>query len=214
MSIYKKLLNVKKKVPYIQKDKQSFQYSYATPSAVLGTLNPLLNDEGLILKTEVLSAVSTRVLIKTKEDKVKTVRANKLEGIEGKKEFLDVYETLYDLDLRFTWVDIETGEKDENLFFASGMNGDEKGVGSALTYGERYFMLKYFNIPTDDDDPDAFQAKNMTEEDLKKEALKALENAKTADEVGGIWAKYTSLKKDEEFKSLVTKLGSKLKEKK
>ncbi|MNP04955.1 ERF superfamily protein [compost metagenome] len=35
----------------------------------------------------------------------------------------------------------------------------EKGVGKALTYGEKYFILKFFNIPTDKDDPDTFQKK-------------------------------------------------------
>ena len=63
MGIYKKLLAVKTKVPYLQKDKKSFQYSYATPSLVLGVFNPLLNDAGLLLKTEVLSMTSERVLV-------------------------------------------------------------------------------------------------------------------------------------------------------
>jgi hypothetical protein len=57
--------------------------------------------------------------------------------------------------MRFTWIDTETGEKDENLFGANGMNDFDKGVGSAMTYGERYFLLKYFHIPTDADDVDA-----------------------------------------------------------
>jgi len=56
--------------------------------------------------------------------------------------------------MRFTWVDCETGDKDENLFGANGQNDWDKGVGSALTYGERYFLLKYFHIATDEDDID------------------------------------------------------------
>jgi hypothetical protein len=160
--LFKKLLEVKKKVPYLQKDKKSFQYSYATPSKVLGTLNPLLNDAGLLLKSEVISATHQRVFVKHKKDKTSG-------------EFIDVYETLYDLELRFTWVDVDTGDKDENMFFASGLNGDEKGVGSALTYGERYFLLKYFNIPTDDDDPDSFQEKQMSEDEKKEEVNKKKE---------------------------------------
>ena len=56
--------------------------------------------------------------------------------------------------MRFTWIDCETGEKDENLFGANGQNEWEKGLGSALTYAERYFLLKYFHIATDEDDID------------------------------------------------------------
>jgi hypothetical protein len=45
-------------------------------------------------------------------------------------------------------------------FYAQGVDiAGEKGVGKALTYGEKYFLLKTFNIATDKDDPDAFQEK-------------------------------------------------------
>jgi len=197
MSIYKKLLEVKKKVPYLQKDKQSFQYSYATPSLVLGVFNPLLNEAGLLLKTEVLSMSSERVLVKSKEDKARTKKhkpqvkdniGNIIDiGQPAEMAFIDVYETLYALEMRFTWVDVETGEKDVNLFFASGLNGDEKGVGSALTYAERYFFLKYFNVPTDSDDPDSFQEKHLSEEQkekIKNDSLeKSLRSVKTLEEL-------------------------------
>ena len=56
--------------------------------------------------------------------------------------------------MRFTWIDSETGETDINLFGANGQNDWEKGLGSALTYAERYFILKYFHISTDEDDID------------------------------------------------------------
>ena len=52
------------------------------------------------------------------------------------------------------FVYVETGEKDENLFGANGQNDWEKGLGSALTYAERYFLLKFFHIATDEDDID------------------------------------------------------------
>src|SRR5690606_6435660 len=39
-------------------------------------------------------------------------------------------------------------------FGANGQNDWEKGLGSALTYGERYFLLKFFHIATDEDDID------------------------------------------------------------
>lgn len=56
---------------------------------------------------------------------------------------------------RFTWVDTETGEKLEQMFSANGMNSWDKGLGSALTYAERYYLLKTFHIATDSDDVDA-----------------------------------------------------------
>lgn len=56
--------------------------------------------------------------------------------------------------MKFTWIDSDTGEKDENIFGANGQNDWEKGLGSALTYAERYFFLKFFHIATDEDDID------------------------------------------------------------
>lgn len=126
-------------MPKLVKNEKGFNFKYANPSLVLGTLNPLLNEEGVFLKSEIVSVRSERVEVKTKS---------------GEKT-----ETLYHLDMLFTWVDVEDGEEDSCRWSASGMNGDEQGLGSALTYAERYFMLKFFNIPTDEDDPDALTVK-------------------------------------------------------
>ena len=167
MSIYKKLLEIKKQVPYIKKDKakgNGLQYSYASPDAVLGTLNPLLNDAGIFLKTEIIKSTSTRIFEKQKGI---DVYINK----QPQGVIIDVHETLFDVDFRFTWIDTDTDEREVCLFSASGVNGDEKGLGSAMTYAERYFLLKTFNIPTGDDDPDAFQTKHLSADD--KKALEA-----------------------------------------
>jgi hypothetical protein len=55
----------------------------------------------------------------------------------------------------------------------------EKGVGKAMTYAEKYFMLKFFNIPTDKDDPDSFQDK-LDKEDKEDKAPKQQAKTTTA----------------------------------
>jgi hypothetical protein len=139
MSIYSKLLNIQQKINGLGKDKQSNNYSYVTGSKVLGEIKPLMNELGLILKQEVLSIENTRQDYKT--------------GV-GTQYEKPKSEILSKVMMRFTWIDCETGEKDENLFGANGQNEWEKGLGSALTYAERYFLLKYFHIATDEDDID------------------------------------------------------------
>ena len=140
MSLYKKLLEVQKKVIGLGKDKKSFGYDYVTGSKVLEHIKPILNEHGILLKQEVLSVEKERIDYKAKS---------------GEKS-----EMLYSVYQKFTWVDADTGEKDENTFFSSGMNDWEKGLGSALTYAERYFLLKYFHIATDEDDIDNTARKN------------------------------------------------------
>lgn len=197
MSIYKKLLEIKKQVPYIKKDKakgNGLQYSYASPDAVLGTLNPLLNEAGIFLKTEIIKSTSTRIFEKQKGI---DVYINKVpQGV-----IIDVHETLFDVDFRFTWIDTETDEREVCLFSASGVNGDEKGLGSAMTYAERYFLLKTFNIPTGDDDPDAFQTKHLTADE--KKAIEA-EQKQKAEEV----AKIEAEKKQTALNIFIKKIGS------
>ncbi|WP_099368111.1 ERF family protein [Sphingobacterium sp. 1.A.4] len=132
--IYPKLHKIQKKINGLGKDKQAFGYKYVTGDKVLEHVKPMMNELGLLLKQEVLSIDNSRQDYNTKN---------------GAKS-----EILSKVDMRFTWIDIETGEKDENLFGANGQNDWDKGVGSALTYAERYFLLKFFHIATDEDDID------------------------------------------------------------
>lgn len=137
--IYNKLLEIQKRVMGLGKDKRSNAYEYVTGSKVLEHIKPLMNEFSLILKQEVLSIDNVRQDYKT--------------GI-GTQYEKPKSEILSKVMMRFTWIDCESGEKDENLFGANGQNDWEKGLGSSLTYAERYFLLKFFHIATDEDDID------------------------------------------------------------
>jgi hypothetical protein len=149
MGIYQKLLKIQQKINGLGKDKTTYSYKYVTGSKVLGEIKPLMNELGLLLKQEVIEIENSRQDYKTKNG--------------------DKSEILSKVMMRFTWVDVETGETDVNLFGANGQNDWEKGLGSALTYAERYFLLKYFHIATDEDDIDNDQRK--TTEPVKKEVF-------------------------------------------
>jgi hypothetical protein len=148
MNIYKKLLEIQKSVKGLSKDKKSHNYDYVTGNKLLSFIKPLMDEQGLILKQEVLSIDNERQDYKTKY---------------GEKS-----EILSKVMMRFTWIDCESGEKDENLFGANGQNDWEKGLGSALTYAERYFLLKYFHIATDEDDIDNPKRKKEQAKQLLK----------------------------------------------
>lgn len=134
MAIYQKLLEIQKGIAGLAKDGKAYGYEYVTGSKLLKELRPLMDKHGIILKQEVLSVTNTRQDYRTKTGE--------------KSEILSL------VQMRFTWIDTETGEKDENLFSANGQNDWDKGIGSALTYGERYFLMKFFHIATDEDDID------------------------------------------------------------
>ena len=134
MSIYRKLHTLQTKIKGLGKDKSSHNFQYVTGNKLLSHIRPLMDELGLLLKHEVLSVENTRIDYKTK--------------------YAEKSEILSAVSMRFTWVDVDTGETDVNLWSANGQNDWEKGLGSALTYGERYFLMKYFHIATDEDDID------------------------------------------------------------
>lgn len=154
MNIYQKLIAVRKSVPYIQKADSGAQYNYTGSSRVLAAVRDKLDELGLLL----IPAVTNHNLL--------------LSEIEFKNESGNATKrtTTYftELEMTMTWVNAENPEeKIECGWYAQGVDiAGEKGVGKALTYGEKYFMLKFFNIPTDKDDPDAFQAKHEPEEKM------------------------------------------------
>jgi len=147
LNLYQKLLYIQTKINGLGKDKSTYQYKYVTGDKVLGEIKPLMNQLGLILKQEVISIENTRQDYLT---------------AKGSKS-----EILSKVMMQFTWIDCATGEKDVNSFGANGQNDWEKGLGSALTYAERYFLLKYFHIATDEDDIDNDQRKTTAPINIK-----------------------------------------------
>lgn len=163
MSIYKKLLAIQKEVNGLKKDKKAFGFDYVTGGKLLSFIKPLMNDNGLLLKQEITSIENVR-----QDYNVSAKKWVNKEGVNTSIEYeRPKNEVLSKVMMKFTWIDSETGEKDENLFGANGQNGWDKGVGSALTYAERYFILKYFHISTDEDDID----NPAIREDQEKELL-------------------------------------------
>ena len=153
MSIYKKLWEIQKSIRGLSKDKKGHGYDYVSGEKVLSLVRDKMDELGVILKQEVISIdnerMDYRVGVGTQYEKPKS-------------------EILSKVMMRFTWVCAETGDKDENTFGANGQNDWDKGVGSALTYGERYFILKYFHIPTDKDDIDNPDRKPTDKDDKSK----------------------------------------------
>ena len=140
LNLYQKLGVIQDAIKGLSKDAKSHNYGYVSGNKLLSFIKPLMDDNHLLLKTEVISIDNDRqdYQIWNKYDKV----------------FVPKSEILSKVMMRFTWIDTDTGDKDENLFGANGQNGWDKGVGSALTYGERYFLMKYFHVQTDADDID------------------------------------------------------------
>lgn len=179
MALHKKLLKLQMAVTGLLKDAQGNAGAYVSGNKILSIVRPKMDELGLILVPEVLESSFTR-----QDYAVKS----------GQKS-----EMFCALKIKFTWIDTDTGEKQECLWASSGMNGFDKGYGSALTYGERYFLLKYFHIQTDKDDVDA--PKTPEQEMTVQNAIAYINGLKTAQDMQAAWQYYSqfAIGKDKDF---------------
>lgn len=151
LNIYQRLAIVRTEVPYLQKTQKGQQYQYVGSSDVLGALHSKINEVGVQL---VPSIVNHKV---TEQIEVGS-QYNKYTQQNDEKKRVTYFT---ELDMIMKWVNNDDpSDFIECPWYAQGVDiAGEKGVGKALTYAEKYFLLKYFNIATDKDDPDSFQEK-------------------------------------------------------
>lgn len=167
-NVFQRLAEVRKIVPYLKKEQKGAQYSYVGSSDVLGSLHSKINEEGLILVPEITGHVLTPDIEEVPD------KYNK----EQMKKRVTYFT---ELEMTMTWVNIDNPEDRISVkWYAQGVDiAGEKGVGKALTYGEKYFLLKFFNIATDKDDPDAFQNKvdsKMPPKQASKTQIKVIDS--------------------------------------
>ncbi len=138
MNLLEKINEVRKLVPYLQKATQGHNYKYVSGSSLLFAIHSKMSELGLLLYP------------KLNDSEMSIYSYKNAKGFD-KTDFW------YKGVVTYIWQDIETGDTLEIPFYLTGMQDDpSKAFGSALTYSERYFLMKFLNIATDEDDPDKF----------------------------------------------------------
>lgn len=139
MNLYEKMVEIKKVIAEdgLHKNKKSFNYSYVTGDQILAKIVNKMNELKLLLVPS--STVGEYEQYNYKNSK----------GAD-KTDFLVKGEMSY------TWINAENPEEQFTSSWAYyGQQEDvSKAYGSGLTYSERYYLLKFFGVPTDQDDPD------------------------------------------------------------
>lgn len=160
MSVYKKMHQVQAATRSLAANTEgqtgAAKYNYVSGAKLLGVIRPLMDKLGLILTQEVVDIKNEPITYMTRN---------------GEKT--EMFTTAH---IRFTWVDTEDGSQVVNDFFANGMNAWDKGLGSALTYAERYYLMKTFHIATDEDDVDAL----VKDEAIKPQPSQAVQARRAA----------------------------------
>lgn len=143
MNLHQKLVEIRKEIDVFTKDAAGYGYSYVSGSQVLGKIQEKMNELGVLLYPVIENLEDTTFDYQVWDRENKQMREKTDFVIKG--------------NMTYVWQNAE--KPDEKLEIPWRIYGQQddisKAFGSGLTYSERYFLLKFFNAPTDDDDPDA-----------------------------------------------------------
>lgn len=140
MNIYEKMVELKSFVLQegLNKDKKGFNFTYVTGDQILSKVGSKMVELKLLL--------------------VPSSKLGTYEQYDYKNaKNVDKIEFIVKGEMTYTWINAENPEEQVVSEWAYyGQQEDvPKAYGSGLTYAERYYLLKFLGVPTDQDDPDA-----------------------------------------------------------
>lgn len=145
LNLFQKIADVKANIEGFTKDTKGYNYSYVSGSQVLHRIRNKMIENNILL------------VPKTSEENYQQVQVTRFNQ-KAKRE-ITTSEFVVEMKLTYVWINADKPEEQlEVPFYSVGQQDDvSKAHGTGLTYAERYFLMKFFNIPTDEDDADAKQ---------------------------------------------------------
>ncbi len=141
LNVYQKIIKVKEIAGNFSKEpkKPGLSYRYVSGTQVLEKITDTMNEIGLLFMPVGSEHRSSRQYDYTSGN--------------GKEHTDFIVEGI----LTYAWINAEDPtDRQEIQFQYYGQQDDiSKAFGSALTYSERYLILKSLGLPTDEDDPDS-----------------------------------------------------------
>lgn len=130
MNLYQKLVEIRKQVLYVQKDSKGFNFNYASGESIICAIRPKMDELGILLIPDM----------------------EVFEFIEIKKGANLV--SVPKITISYRWVNSENPLENittKATFFEDKMAGCQS-IGAMMTYAERYFLYKFFQVATGADD--------------------------------------------------------------
>lgn len=173
LTILQKLARIRKQVEVMQKNRSGYNYKYVTDDELLAKITGLMDKYGLSLIPSVTPGTLSHELYHYTKTKTK--------NNQPYEEHCN--EVIVRADMSFTWFNnADMNEKVTVPWCLIGQQVDSsQAFGSGLTYAMRYFLLKFFNIATPEDDPDNWRSKQRAAE-LAEDKMIAEQIIKTLDE--------------------------------
>ena len=158
LNIYQKLAKTREQVEIMKRSTKAYGYSYTKEEDILARITVCMKKYGFSLIPSITPGTLQVTPYSYKKTKT-TAKGDIYEEVAN--------EIITNADMVYTWVDNDNPDERVVVNWSMvGMQGDgSQSFGSGLTYSSRYFLLKYFNISTSNDDPDAFRSKQKEVEE-------------------------------------------------
>lgn len=165
MNLYQKLAKIRKGTEVIQKNKAGYGYKYTSIEEILSYVTAGMNKYGVSLVPRINTESSMSVDPYT-YTKIKTTKS-------GERYEEPITEFLAKATVVYSWIDNDDPSVTIDIpWFITGSQTDpSQALGSALTYGLRYFLIQYFQIATPEDDPDEWRSKQREAEAAEDKAV-------------------------------------------
>lgn len=164
LNIYQKLALIGEPARALQKNKSGYNYKYVSEDEILVKITGLMKKHQVSLIPNIIpgtTCVTPYHYTKTKASK------------KGDIYEEQVNEILVNADMNWVWVN--NVNPDERIVipwtFIGQQSDASQAFGSGLTYSSRYFLLKYFNISTIDDDPDNWRTRQKEFEEEENRVI-------------------------------------------
>ena len=147
-NIYQKLQEIRQNVLAMREDAEGHgDITYVSEENILSHITGVMQRVGVSLVPSIVPGswkFEPRLYEKKKTDRAGNTTAD------------TASEYLFFAEMNFRWVNNENPEDQILATWPIGAKAGDmaQAMGSALTYGTRYFLLKFFNVATSKDDPD------------------------------------------------------------
>ena len=178
LNIYQKLAKIRKNVEVLAKNASGYGYKYTSEDLILEKVTGMMDKYGVSLIPGIVPGTTKvepyhYVETKTKKD--------------GDTYEKHTNEIIVSSEIMYRWVNDENPEEFVEVpWVIVGQQADaSQAFGSGLSYGNRYMLLKFFQVATTEDDPDNWrsrqrEAAKSEEREIAKEIVANIHNHVTA----------------------------------
>lgn len=155
LNLHQKLVKVRSATLYVSKSQKGYNFQYAGAAELLAVIRPIMDEMNLLL----VPNVEEFELIKFRKE-IRTNKVQERNSLDASHIYGEIQ--IPKIVISYTWINADNPSEQLRVtlpFFEDKMTGCQ-GIGSLLTYAERYFLYKFFQVATDHDSPEEFYKKH------------------------------------------------------